>query len=172
MFGFMRAAQEEQRLKILEQELASAHVLGKRHCVRCGFCCHKRTCIPTPTELRKIAKFLKMTPQALIDKYYAIDELDGIYHVKPLGKNIKDLAGKFIPNDRTYNEGKCVFLLKNNVCKIYSVRPRYARETKCWDENALVADGLKTWKRNALKREFGIDVATLVEEAGESYDDE
>jgi len=163
-FGFSQQIEEQDRLEELREKLRPARLRGKKFCVKCGFCCHARTCIPTPSELKKIATFLKLTPKALIKKYYAIDRKSGdeIYYVKPLGKNIKDLAGKFIPASRTFNEGDCVFLGKNNLCKIYPVRPATAKASKCWlqdkdKENIITEQTIKKWGGNQLKKQFGID---------------
>ncbi len=167
MNGFFEGEMERVRVNELEKRLKSARVLGKTNCVKCGHCCNKRTCIPTPNELKKIAKFLKLTTKELIDKYYAIDTgyiTDGIYYVKPLGENIKDLGGKFIPNSRTFDEGKCIFLTKNNLCKIYSVRTQSAKGMECWNKQ-VNSDGDKkrlviAWD-GKLKKEFKINGAKL-----------
>jgi len=161
--GFIASRIEASRLDELEQKLKSARVRGENKCVKCGFCCHKRTCIPTPDELKKIAEFLNLTPKELISKFFAIDcqSFSDDYYVKPVGINIKDLVGKFIPSDRTFNEGKCIFLGKDNNCKIYPVRPKSAKLQKCWEENkekADVSDVLSFWKGNILKKEFGIEI--------------
>lgn len=160
MFGFMRQEREYTRLEILRDKLKPATIRGVKHCVKCGFCCHCRTCIPTPNELKKIAKFLKLTPIQLIKRYYAIDRFssDNIYYVKPVGINIKDLAGKFIPSERTFNEGPCIFLRKSNLCKIYPVRPKSARNVNCWEEKEGNPKKLiKFWEGNQLLKQFKID---------------
>ena len=157
---------EGDRLNRLEQEMKSARILGKKECVRCGFCCHKRTCIPMPNDIKKTAKFIKLTPIELINKYYSIDKQSSgsdDYYVKPLGENIKDLAGKFIPDDRTFNEGKCIFLEqdgKRTKCKIYSVRPLSAKLMECWNKDDKCKQHQEiynSWKGNQLKKQFGID---------------
>ena len=161
MEGFSKLIKESHRLEELEKELKSAHLRGEKKCIKCGFCCHKRTCIPTPNELKKIAEFLKLTPKELINKFYAIDieSYGGDYYVKPVGENTKDLAGKFIPTERTWNEGKCIFLDEKNHCKIYPVRPISAKLQKCW-ENETVKDESPTkfWKDKVLEKEFKIKV--------------
>ena len=177
MFNFLTGMLQEQsemeRLRELETRLKSASILKKKHCVRCSYCCHQRTCTPTPNELKKIAKFLKMTPTELIEKYYAIDRKTGsnVYYVKPVGENIKDLIGGFISSSRTWNEGKCIFLKKKS-CKIYPVRPKTAQVMKCWEGNEEEQDInykniLDSWKGNKLKKEFGFNGEEL-----ENYGDE
>lgn len=168
MFGlkFMLMVEEIERLKILEQQLGSARLKGKKECIRCGFCCNKRTCVPSPKELYKIAEFLRLSAKDCINKYFAIAETVGVYFVKPLGENIKDLGGKYIPDRRTYNEGACIFLEKNNgvySCKIYSVRPTSARIGNCWDDIEKEI-GSSSWQGDILEKEFGIIVNEEEEE--------
>lgn len=158
--GFMRADRERYRLEELKEQFNTAKKLGLKKCNKCGFCCHRRTCAPTPEELKKIANFLKLTPTQLINKYYAIDRLwlANTYYVKPIGINQKDLRGKFIPSDRTFNEGKCIFLDKNNLCKIYPVRPNTAKICKCWSDKEYDPKDINSeWKGDKLKEEFGIN---------------
>lgn len=156
--GFMQKFEESERLTRLEDNMKSARILGKKFCVKCGFCCHKRTCIPNPEEVKKIAEFLKLTTKELINKYFSVDwDSDFGYYVKPLGENIKDLGGKFIPDERTWNEGKCIFLTKENLCKIYSIRPKSAKLQECWRKVEVKEDTRISWKGNILKKEFKID---------------
>lgn len=157
MYGIIAQMEETERLERLEKVLRSARIRGEAKCVMCGYCCSKRTCIPTPNELRKIAEFLKLIPNELINKYYAIDRFsDYNYYVKPVGENIKDLTGKFIPSERTFGEGRCIFLTENNLCKIYPVRPRSARKMECWNDTKT-GTGAESWTNNKLKKEFGIN---------------
>lgn len=158
-------AQIQRNLEIteLENQFQTAGKLGKKECQKSGFCCHKRPCIPTPTELKKIAEFLKMSSVELINKFYAIDRNSGSknYYLKPTGVNITDLAGKFIPGVRTFNEGKCVLLNEDNTCSIHSVRPLSARLMKCWEEwddvKQKQSDGIyEEWSGNQLFKQFGI----------------
>jgi len=172
--GFIRRDREIARLEKLRLKLKPSDLRGVKLCSKCGFCCNVRTCIPTPDELKKIAKFLKLTPIQLINKFYAIDRkwLGSDYYVKPVGVNIKDLAGKFIPSSRTYNEGKCIFLSPDNLCKIYKVRPELARVLKCWKkdkkqeklEEENYNKVMKSWKNNQLKQ-FGINGNKLESQA-------
>lgn len=175
MSGLFKQYETRIKLELLEKKLKSARILGKKKCVQCGFCCHQRTCIPTPAELKKIAKFFKLSVKELINKYYAIDRkwTDNTYYVKPVGTKIKDLAGKFIPSDRTFDEGRCIFLEKKGKkfsCKIYPVRPKQAKGMKCWKEEILY-DPVKSWKKNKLLTIFGID-GRKEEDKAEYHEDE
>ena len=154
----LREAQTN-RLLTLEGKLKPARIRKLKKCVRCGYCCHVRTCVPTPDELIKISRFLKKSIKETIEKYFGIDVAEGVYFVRPLGVNIKDLAGKFIPWERTYDEGKCIFLRKmpfKTKCKIYPVRPKQARVLKCWKEEREY-NYLKSWRNDILKKRFNID---------------
>lgn len=158
MSGIFAMGDEERRLTELEKTLGSARLKGEKKCLMCGFCCHKRTCIPTPDELEIIAKFLKMDIKDCINKYYAIDQQGpGDYYLKPVGENIKDLAGKFIPSERTFNEGQCIFLGKGNKCQIHEVKPKAAKNFCCWKPADETNDSTKDWKDDQLKKRFGID---------------
>jgi len=153
--------EEEARLERKRKKFKTAEDLKRKKCIKCGWCCNVRSCIPTPKELKKIAKFLTLTPKECINKYFAIDRENSepIYFVKPIGINQKDLIGKFIPNDRTFNEGQCIFLDKNNLCKIHSVKPKHAKITSCWegkeDDNF---NPREAWEEGQLEKEFGIKV--------------
>jgi len=124
----------------------------KTKCQKCGSCCQWRTCIPTPSELEEIAKFFKITIEGLIEKYFCIDIIqEDIFYVKPAGINQTDLLGKFIPSRRTWNEGKCIFLTDDNLCKIYEVRPKTAKIQKCWIHQKPDNSIFDYWKNNKLE---------------------
>jgi Fe-S-cluster containining protein len=158
-FGIFAEIEEQSRLENLEKKLQSARIKNVDYCIQCGFCCHRRTCVPTPDELIKVAEYMKLDVKDLINKYYAIDRHTGsnTYIAKPVGENIKDLAGQFIPSERTFNEGKCIFLDENNNCKIYSVRPESAKKAGCWIKNKIVYNPIKFWENNMLLKRFGIN---------------
>lgn len=159
---------ERDRIRELETQFNTARKEGSQECQKCGYCCHARSCIPTPQELKEIAKFLKLSPNQLINKYFAVDvkSFGDTYYVKPIGINQKDLVGKFIPADRTYDEGKCIFLEDTNLCKIYPVRPQSAKEAQCWKFKIYKAN-LISWSDDVLFKEFGIDKKTIESERGD-----
>ena len=150
--------EESIRLNELREKFNTAEKQNKTECQKCGFCCYKRTCVTTPDELSKIAEFLKLSIVETIQKYYCIDTLDyQIYFVKPAGYNQLDIRGKKIPPERTFNEGKCIFLSNNDLCEIYPVRPLSARLMECWDKTDIKVKDEKhieivnSWKNNKLK---------------------
>jgi len=129
----------------------TAHDLGVSKCVKCGFCCYYRPCIPTPEELIEIAKFLGLSVKEAIKKHFCVDTRDDeIFYVKPAGINQLDMLGCYIPCYRTFNEGKCVFLDDNNLCKIYPVRPNTAKMGKCWGEPIGRIPVEESWKPDKL----------------------
>jgi Fe-S-cluster containining protein len=143
---------EKRRRQRIKERFITAVDLGKKKCIKCGCCCNLRPCIPTFDEFIKIAEFLNLAPNEAKNKFFCIDTNDGkIYFLKPAGVNQKDLLGNYIPNHRTFGEGKCVFLNDDNLCEIYSVRPIEARECCCWKEKRFTefnpnVERIKTWK--------------------------
>ena len=112
--------------------------LGKKECLRCGFCCATRPCIPTPTELSKIAEFLEMPLVECVKKYFVVDRIGGTsaYIIFPANDAQTDITGTFVSWRRTYDTGYCVFFdQENRECKIHSVRPELAKMSSCWIDN-------------------------------------
>ena len=60
----------------------------------------------TDNDIQRIAKYLKLRPAELIEKYLHIDE----------------------DNDYVLNSSPCTFLDAENYCTIYNVRPKACRE--------------------------------------------
>ena len=171
MLGIFKVIEEQERLAKLKIKMNPADLQKKKKCVMCGFCCNCRTCIPTPTEAEKIAEFLKISVKEMINKYYAIDKNGKYYnfHIKPLGKNILDLGGKIIPDERTWNEGACVFLNENNKCKIHKVKPKSAQIMRCWEDNeeeTKKEDKVlnKSWENKSFLKNLGFDLEKPKEE--------
>lgn len=160
MSGIFRVEREYNRLEALKKQFDTAKKLGVDECQKCGFCCHKRTCIPTPCELTEISKFLSLTEEEIINEYFCIDRANfsSIYYVKPAGINNLDYVGKFLPTDKTFNEGQCVFLTENNLCKIYDVRPEQAKGAGCWIPPTSVVDKNYGWTHGLLEDIIGHDV--------------
>lgn len=134
--GLMQRIMEDARIEELRIHFKTAKDIGKKECINCGFCCHRRPCILLPEELDKIAEFLKMDKKSIIKKFFCVDEKGGIFFVKPAGINQMHLLGKYLEAEDTFNEGKCIFLDENNRCKIHEVKPRMAKIMKCWEEKS------------------------------------
>ena len=153
MMNYLMNMDERARVDKLEAQFQTAEKIKKTECQKCGFCCHRRTCVPTPEEIPKIAEFLKLSIPELIKTYYCIDAKTEsmIYHIKPAGINQKDLLGQFIPGDRTFNEGPCIFLTEEKLCQIHPVRPKSAKLQECWTPNSTYNE-FAFWKEDSLKK--------------------
>ena len=128
--------------------------LGKKECLRCGFCCATRPCIPTPTELLKIAEFLKIPLVGCVKKYFVVDRIGGTsaYIIFPANSAQTDITGTFVSWRRTYDTGYCIFFDEEvKECKIHSVRPKLAKISFCWINNddeydTVRAETLSSWE--------------------------
>ena len=143
----------------LEKVLQPASLQGKTECVRCGFCCARRPCIPTPDELKVIAEFLGMELKEAVKKYFVGDVLGGksIEYVFPAKHSQEDVVGEFLPARRTYDEGYCILYdEEGRGCTIQSVKPRSARDAKCWEDTDTLTPALETWRGIDIE-EYGIE---------------
>ncbi len=75
-------------------------------CLECANCCKTISPIVIDRDIDRMAKHLRMKPSELIDKYLHLDT-DGDY---------------------VFNSAPCPFLMPDNYCMIYEVRPRACRE--------------------------------------------
>jgi Fe-S-cluster containining protein len=75
-------------------------------CLGCANCCKSISPIVIDRDIDRIAKHLRMKPGELIDQYLQLDT-DGDY---------------------VFRQAPCPFLLPDNYCMIYEVRPRACRE--------------------------------------------
>ena len=132
-FGYKERAMEDRKLFLSKTKRAVD--LNKKECVRCGFCCYQRPCVPTPNELFKIAKYLKMESKEMINKYFLFEEISGNKCIIPIKESQEDIAGTFPDWMRSYDSGFCIFFDKEKkLCKIYKVRPKQAKRTGCWKD--------------------------------------
>ena len=75
-------------------------------CLSCANCCKTTSPIFKETDIKRIAKNLRIKPQAFIDEYLKLDdEHDYVLQVSP-----------------------CTFLNEDNTCFIYDYRPQACRE--------------------------------------------
>jgi Fe-S-cluster containining protein len=135
--------------------------LKKEECTKCGYCCAMRPCIPTPKELKEISKFLKMKTNEMIKKYFVCDSFNwcGPRFIFPAKESQLDITGTYIDSSRTYDKGYCVFFdKKKKECKIYSVRPKHAKESSCWinTNGDITKNVLEEWKGVNCSK-FGIE---------------
>jgi len=75
-------------------------------CLTCANCCKSISPIIIDRDIDRMARHLKMKASAFIDQYLELDD-DGDY---------------------VYRTSPCPFLMPDNYCMIYEVRPRACRE--------------------------------------------
>ncbi|SMO68961.1 hypothetical protein SAMN06265379_10520 [Saccharicrinis carchari] len=94
--------------KTLDHVVYAAHVKAfeKINCLNCANCCKSISPIVIDRDIDRIAKRLKMKRPELIDMYFEIDE----------------------DEDYVFKQSPCPFLMPDNYCMIYEVRPRACRE--------------------------------------------
>jgi len=148
----------------LEIERNTAKVQGLTECQRCGWCCAKKTCVPTPDELPTIAEYLGLSVEEMIKTYMVGDTQWGNsgkarYFLRWANTKQYDPehgAGYFLDSDATYDMGDCVFYdAKERVCKIWPVRPKDAQGQACWldiDSDNLDFDERDAWKDGDLQK--------------------
>lgn len=76
------------------------------NCLECANCCKSISPIVIDRDIDRIAKHLRIKPSELIDKHLHLDS-DGDY---------------------VFKSSPCPFLMPDNYCMIYEVRPRACRE--------------------------------------------
>ena len=81
-------------------------VFKRTNCLECANCCKTTGPLFTDKDIARIASHLSIKPSKFFEKYLQIDE-DSDYVLKSL---------------------PCTFLLENNSCGIYEVRPKACRE--------------------------------------------
>lgn len=94
--------------KNLDQVVLQTHeeVFRKTDCLDCANCCKTTGPLFTEKDIERIAKHLKMKPAAFEEKFLRTDE----------------------DRDKVLQTVPCFFLMDNNACSIYEVRPKACRE--------------------------------------------
>ena len=94
--------------KKLDQSIHSLHQNEFEciDCLKCANCCTTTGPLFTDKDISRISRFLKIKPSLFTDKFLRVDE-DQDYVLKKL---------------------PCSFLLQDNRCSIYDVRPKACRE--------------------------------------------
>jgi Fe-S-cluster containining protein len=106
---------------------------GLKSCQRCGFCCLKQPCVPSSSEFSAVADYLNTPPKELASKYAVINEEKNGFYLLWARETQIDITGQCLPYYRTYDRGYCIFFNKeDHTCKIHKVRPKTAKDTKCW----------------------------------------
>lgn len=97
-------------------------------CLSCANCCTTTGPLFTNADIERIAKHLKLKPQAFIDQYLHIDE----------------------DNDYVLQHLPCSFLASDNYCLIYEVRPKACREYPHTDRKKIYQIADITIKNTAI----------------------
>ena len=94
--------------KTLDTEFANAdaEVFAEYDCLTCANCCKTTGPLFVSADINRISKHLHMRPGSFTEKYLRIDEDD----------------------DYVLQQVPCSFLLPDNRCSIYEVRPKACRE--------------------------------------------
>lgn len=97
------------------------HVLHKEafeqfDCLNCANCCSGISPIITQTDLDRLAKHLKISSSAFLQKYLYMDE-DG---------------------DFVFHQTPCPFLGADNYCSVYESRPKACREYPHTDRRKMI----------------------------------
>ncbi len=71
-------------------------------CLECANCCKSISPVITDKDIERIAKHLKLRPAFFTEKFLHLD----------------------IENDYVFNDTPCPFLMTDNYCTIYNVRPK------------------------------------------------
>nr|BDD48336.1 hypothetical protein 12 [Candidatus Omnitrophota bacterium] len=122
------------------------------HCIRCGFCCLVKTCVPLPDEIPAIAAFLKMSIEDMIKKYMVGDEFDDHYYLRWANEPQIDIVGTYLPDERTFDRGQCLmFDEEKKECRIHTVKPYDAKKTLCGVESDN-RNAMLMWNRGDLEK--------------------
>ncbi|TAJ13819.1 YkgJ family cysteine cluster protein [Marinilabiliaceae bacterium JC017] len=99
---------KKKKPKDLDDHTHEAHyeVFDEMDCLSCANCCKSISPIIIDRDIDRIAKHLRMKPSEFIEQYLELDN-DGDY---------------------VYRSAPCPFLMPDNYCMIYEVRPRACRE--------------------------------------------
>lgn len=99
---------KEKKSKKVDEVFSELHddVFEDMDCLTCANCCKTTSPIFTDNDIERIAKYLRIRPAQLIEKYLHLDE----------------------EQDYVLNSSPCTFLDADNYCSIYEVRPRACRE--------------------------------------------
>ena len=101
--SFLRGVHNRKNRNQIDKMALELHTeaFAKIDCLDCGNCCKTMTPTYLPSDIKRIAKHMGMTPKAYTEKYTYVDD-------------IGDVMNRSVP---------CHFLLPDNKCSIYEIRP-------------------------------------------------
>jgi len=117
---------KKKKPKDLDVVVAGLHdeVFEYTDCLECANCCKSISPVIIDRDIDRIAKHLKMSPSEMTKQYLELD---------------KD-------EDYVFRETPCPFLMPDNYCMIYEVRPRACREYPHTDRKRFYQINTLTWK--------------------------
>ena len=107
---------------------AHEEVFAETDCLQCANCCKTTSPIFYPTDIDRVAKFLRIKPGDFIQTYLRIDE----------------------DNDYVLQVAPCPFLGDDNYCSVYEVRPKACREYPHTDRKKMVQITELTYKNTLV----------------------
>lgn len=107
----------KKKTKVLDRLFHSFHdvVYNQYDCLDCANCCKTISPVLNNTDIERISSHLKMKRSDFIENYCRIDEEE----------------------DYIWNTSPCPFLLNDNYCSIYSVRPKACKNYPHTDRNNM-----------------------------------
>ena len=117
---------KKKKPKDLDVKVAGLHdeVFEYTDCLECANCCKSISPVVIDRDIDRIAKHLKMSPSEMTKQYLELD---------------KD-------EDYVFRQTPCPFLMPDNYCMIYEVRPRACREYPHTDRKRFYQINTLTWK--------------------------
>lgn len=106
---------------------AHEEVFEKIDCLACGNCCKTTSPIWNETDITRVSKIFKLKPNEFKNQYLIQDD----------------------DNDWVFPSAPCPFLLPNNYCQIYELRPKACREYPHTDRKNMMGI-LKLTEKNQL----------------------
>ncbi len=102
----------------LDQLMETLHhkTFEKINCLECANCCKTISPVLIDRDIQRIAKFLRIKPSEFVSRYLKQDEED----------------------DFVFRKSPCPFLLTDNYCSVYDVRPRACREYPHTDRKRFI----------------------------------
>lgn len=162
---------QDEKFRKLRRRLRPAWDRGKHECVRCGWCCSKRTCALIPDEVELLAKYLGEPLEKTVRTHLVIDRLSyndrDYYFLRVAAQNISSFAGKPVPYAMTFDEGPCIFLDHRDSlssCRIHEVGLHQTKAGACWvntsQEEVREYDRyfFEKWEGNILQMRFGLKI--------------
>jgi Fe-S-cluster containining protein len=117
---------KKKKPKDLDRLAESFHheVFSYTNCLECANCCKSISPIIIDRDIDRIARHLKVKPSDLIEQYLMLDD----------------------EGDYVFKSSPCPFLMPDNYCLIYEVRPRACREYPHTDRKRFYQIGQLTHK--------------------------